>query len=101
TRQVQMYRARALTGSGTLAIWLGDYPAAPAIFEETLSLPRELCGRGDIAKALSNLGVILTMQHEYATARSVYEESLAIRRELGGSLANKSSMAALLNNLAD
>jgi tetratricopeptide (TPR) repeat protein len=95
------YRAKALTGAGTLAIWRGDYPSARPFLEESLAIRRELGDKQGIAASLSNLGVITTMQGDYAAARALYEESLAIRRETGYDRSDKASMANLLHNLAE
>jgi predicted ATPase/transcriptional regulator with XRE-family HTH domain len=100
-RPLQMYRAKALTGAGTLAIWRGDYASARSLFEQSLAVRRELGDKQGIAASLSNLGVLSSMQGDYSSARALYEESLAIRRETGNDKTDKPGMANLLHNLAE
>jgi tetratricopeptide (TPR) repeat protein len=61
----------------------GDYSAARALHEESLSIRQELSDQWDIAGSLSNLGLIARDQGDYATARALYTESLTILRAEG------------------
>ena len=88
-------RAKALNGAGSLADSQGDYAAAHSLYEESLTISRELGDKRGIAAALNGLGIVAWYQGDYAAARSLYEESLAIRRELG----DKQGIAKSLNNL--
>lgn len=97
---LQPYRAKALTGAGTLAIWRGDYASARRLFEESLAIRRELGDKKSVASALNNLGVIASMQGDYASSRVLYEESLTIRRELKDGV-DKTSTANMLHNMAE
>ncbi|MCW3051259.1 MAG: LuxR family transcriptional regulator [Chthonomonadales bacterium] len=76
-------RCKALNGLGSLAWMQGDYAAARARYEESLTLSRELGDKHGIAISLGNLGLIALEQREYPAARSLQEESLAIKRDLG------------------
>jgi predicted ATPase/class 3 adenylate cyclase len=77
-------RANVLYGAGVLAYSQSDYAAARALYEESLTIQRELgaLGRKGVADALHGLGNLALRQDDYAEARSLHEESLAIRREL-------------------
>lgn len=88
-------RARVLHGAGWLALRQGDTGAMRALFEERLTIHRELGDKEEIAGSLNSLGLAASYQGEYEAARAFYEESLAIKRELG----DKSGTAWVLNNL--
>jgi non-specific serine/threonine protein kinase len=76
-------RASALNAAGILTYYQGDYPAARALYEESLAIRREVADRLGIAASLSNLGYALLNPVDYPAARAPLEESLAICRELG------------------
>ena len=76
-------REKALNVAGVLAYCQADYPAATALYEESLGIAVELGDRQGIAEALNNLGNVALDQGDLSTARVQHEESLAIRRELG------------------
>jgi predicted ATPase/class 3 adenylate cyclase len=90
-------RAKALQVAGVLAYHQGDYSAARALNEESLSIRRQLGDRRGIAASLNNLGLVAGEQGDYPVARALYEESLAIKRELG----DQSGIANSLNNLGN
>lgn len=90
-------RALALNGAATLALFQGDYTSARALFEESLTIRRELGDQEGIAQSLGNLGNVAHEQGDYASARTRLEESLAIRRVLG----ERRSIAAALGNLGN
>jgi predicted ATPase/DNA-binding SARP family transcriptional activator len=87
--------AKALRMAGVLARGQGDYGAARAFFEESLSIQRELDDKLGIAVSLNSLGSVTHAQGNYEAARSFYEESLSIRRGLG----DGQGIADSLNNL--
>lgn len=76
-------RARALHVAGVLAYEQSDYDQAVTLYEESLSLRRDLDDRQGVAAMLNNLGIIAAQRDEYPRAIPLYEESLALRRELG------------------
>jgi len=82
-RQPGAQRAKALINAGTMAKTLCDYSQARTLYEEGLSISRELGDRRRVAAALGNLGMIACEQGAYSTAIARHEESLAIWRELG------------------
>jgi predicted ATPase/class 3 adenylate cyclase len=90
-------RAKALSGAGLLAYWLGDYPAARALHEECLAIWRQLGDQWGASASLNNLGMVARSQGDNASARALYEESLAIKRELG----DQWGVGATLNNLGN
>jgi predicted ATPase/class 3 adenylate cyclase len=88
-------RAKALTRAGHLAHNLGDFTAARALFEEGLTLWRELGDRQGIATALNDLGWVVSCQGDYAVARAFSQEGLVLWRELG----DRQGVATSLHNL--
>lgn len=88
-------RAKALSGIGVLAWRQGDYPAATAFLDESLSIRRLLGDQRGIAISVNNLGNVARDQGDYSSARARYEEALTIRRELG----DRQGVAMALGNL--
>jgi predicted ATPase/DNA-binding CsgD family transcriptional regulator len=93
--QEEAARAKALNGAGMLARGQGDYAAARSLFEESLTIRRDLEDKRGIATSLNSLGLVAQKQGDSAAARSLYEESLAFRRELG----DKEGISGSLGNL--
>jgi len=88
-------RARLLTGAGTLAQNQGDYAAARDLFEQSLTIWREIADKRGIATSLHNLGWIAWRQSDYAKAHELSAEALSLHRELG----DKQGMSHAVNNL--
>lgn len=88
-------RAKALDSAGTLAALQGDYAQALALYEECLTLQRQIDDQNGVAKTLSNIGATLSSAGDMQQAISVYEESLALSRLAG----ETSGVAVLLHNL--
>jgi tetratricopeptide (TPR) repeat protein len=88
-------KAKSLNRAGILARDQGDYPAAQALFEESLSLYREIGDERGIAYQLNNLGIVARYQRDYARAVMLYQQSLELQRARGDEV----GMAAVLNNL--
>jgi predicted ATPase len=88
-------RAYVLNAAGVLSYHQGDYPAAWALYEESLAIRRELGDRSGIAGSLGNLGNVAVNQGDHSAARALQEQSLAIYRELG----DRFGTANTLNNL--
>lgn len=76
-------RGDALSGAGNLARNQGDYAAAKALHEESLSVRRAIDDRTGMMASLNNLGNVATAQGDYAAASALLEEALALSRELG------------------
>ena len=99
-------RAKALNGSGGLAIEQGDYARAQAFLEESLALWRRLDDRHRIAASLANLGTVAAHQGQNERAAAFCEEDLAIQRALGDThgiavaLQNLGAVAKQLGQLA-
>ena len=90
-------RADALNDSGWLACLQGDYPAASALFKESLLLRRELGDRPGIAASLNLLGMVVFEQGDSDAATSLFEESLLLRRELGDRIGSAAALVSLGN----
>ncbi len=76
-------RTKVLQEAGSMAWSQGDYVAARALYEESLTIYRELGNRTGIANALIGLGSVARAQGDLAAACALYEESLTIFRDLG------------------
>ncbi|MBC8136075.1 MAG: tetratricopeptide repeat protein [Fibrella sp.] len=88
-------RAKALRSTGVLAHSQGDYQAARPLYEQSLTLFRELDNKHGIADALGTLAWASYSQGDYASARPLAEESLGLFRELG----RQQQVASSLNNV--
>ncbi|MGD0404845.1 MAG: protein kinase [Candidatus Acidiferrales bacterium] len=89
-------RQRALFAAGVLAAVQGDYPAANALFGESLEIARHLGDKQGAAVSLNALGVNARDRDELGLAHSLFEESLGLWRELG----DLNAIARALSNLA-
>jgi predicted ATPase/class 3 adenylate cyclase len=76
-------RAHALMAAGMLARRQGEYAAARALLEESLTIFRELEDKEGIAGSLRSLGWATHDQEDLGAAQALWEESLALFRELG------------------
>jgi len=83
TERASELRANALTGAGVLAYIQGDYRAAFAFHEESLTLHRQLGDPHAIAYAANNLANVAVLQGDYPRARALYEEMVGLARESG------------------
>jgi non-specific serine/threonine protein kinase len=90
-------RAEALSAAATMSRTLSDYAKARLLYEEALSVWRELDDQRGIAAALGNLGMVSYDQRDPAAARIRHEESLAIWRELGDQRGIARTLIALGN----
>jgi predicted ATPase/DNA-binding SARP family transcriptional activator len=75
--------AKALLGSGRLALLQCDYVPAIRRLEAALRLYRELDDAQGIARALQALGSVAREQGRYARSMELHEESLAIAEAAG------------------
>jgi tetratricopeptide (TPR) repeat protein len=76
-------RANALRDAGYLAYRQHDFEVARALYEESLTIRRELGDKRTIASSLNDLAYMALSQGDWETARTLHEEGLAIWRELG------------------
>ena len=76
-------RARALLGSGRLALLQCDYGPAVRRLEAALRLYRELADPPGIASSLQVLGSVAREQGRYARSRDLHEEGLSIAEAAG------------------
>jgi len=83
TSPTRAQRAKALATAATMARATADYAKARTLYEEALSLWRELGERRGVAAALGNLGMVSYDRGDFAGANACHQESLAIWRELG------------------
>jgi tetratricopeptide (TPR) repeat protein len=91
--------ADALEYLGGIATDRSDYAQATALWEESLSIRREIGYQTGIADSLAGLGDVAFARGEYAVAKGYYEECLSMRRGFGkraiaGSLANLGRVAS-------
>jgi predicted ATPase/class 3 adenylate cyclase len=96
-RQTTAHRAKALLAAGTMAKTICDFSKARTLYEEALSISRELGVQHRVAAALGNLGMVACEQGDYLAARAWHEQSLAIWRELGDRLGIARDLIALGN----
>ncbi len=88
-------RANALNAAGAMAHQQGDYPAARALHEESLTLRRTLGDQRGIASSLNNLGNMAFFEGDFPSAWAFHHESLKMRQELG----DRHGVAISHNNL--
>lgn len=79
-------RAKALYEAAGFALAQRDHRAARPLYEESLSIFRQLGSKRDVAQLVVELGMTARREEDYETARSFYEESLAMFRELDDKL---------------
>jgi tetratricopeptide (TPR) repeat protein len=87
--------AKSLDRQGVAALFQGDYAAARALHEKSLTLFREIGDKSGIEMALNSLGCVALVEENYTEAWSLHEESLMMARELD----NKPVIARSLDNL--
>jgi predicted ATPase/class 3 adenylate cyclase len=90
-------RANALGAAAHLADWLGDFHRAETLWQEGLSLRRELGDTRGIASYLQGLAWIASRKGDQIAARQLSEESVTLLRELG----DKDELPWSLHFLAD
>ena len=89
-------RANALWWAGWLFYLKSeDYEQAITLFEESLSLFRELGDKRGTGRSLFGLGIVALFQNDYTVAAELLEESLVLFREKG----NKSDISFSIHHL--
>jgi non-specific serine/threonine protein kinase len=96
-QQPTAHRSKALLAAGTMAKTISDYSKARTLYEEALSISRELGVQRRVAAALGNLGMVAAEQGDYPAAIAWHEQSLAIWRELGDRLGIARDLISLGN----
>lgn len=91
-----LLRAKVLNGAGTLMLGLGNYEAAVAMLNESVTLQRDLGDDHGLMGALNNLGMVVISMGNHELALPLFEEALATGRRLG----DKARVATLIGNLA-
>ena len=76
-------RTKALNGAGLLALRKGDYATARSLYQESLSVYRELGDQRGLADAIHSLGFLASHEGDFPSARSFFTECLSIYREIG------------------
>jgi non-specific serine/threonine protein kinase len=95
TQPPPLLRADVLLASARLTQRQSDYPAAQALYTQSLALYRELEDRRGIAVCTGNLGNLAYDRGDHDAAQDLYAECLTLGRELG----DGRSVALSLNNL--
>jgi predicted ATPase/DNA-binding XRE family transcriptional regulator len=90
-------KAIVLRGAGTLAHVQGDFRQGQSLFEESLTLYRELDDKQGIADVFTSLSNTAMGLNEHGRAQEYLEESLALYRELE----NIHSIAVSLSQLGN
>ena len=90
---------RVLLFAGNLANHQGDYTAARKLFEEGLTICRDMADPQGTAWSLLNLGNIARAQGDYPGARALFQEGLSISQTAEDSL-NTAWSLLNLGNLA-
>jgi non-specific serine/threonine protein kinase len=90
-------RARALSWTGWLLYWQGEFSGANSVLEEALSIFRGLGDRTGIAEALNNLGAVAMGLGELERSRDCHQEALAIRRRTD----DRRAIAVSVHNLGE
>jgi predicted ATPase len=75
--------AKAVLGSGRLALLQCDYPAAVGRLEAALQLYRELGDAAGVARTLQALGSVAREQGRYARSMELHSESLVVAEAAG------------------
>lgn len=88
-------KANLLNLSGNLHRYQGNFDSARKIFEESMTIKREIGDKQGISTAIINLGTLAFSQGDFEKAKKFFEESIAIKRELG----DKIGIAGSMNNL--
>lgn len=88
--------AASLNYLGNLTRTERDFGAARRLFEEALTLSRELGNKEAITSNLNNLGAIAFAFRDFSASRDFFAEGLEIAREIG----NKTAVACALDGFA-
>ncbi|MHB8732209.1 MAG: ATP-binding protein [bacterium] len=75
-------RTTALEGAGFMAWRQGDLASATALYDENLSLARELGDQKSLVEALVGRGVVAVTQGNLEAATGLFEESLELAQRL-------------------
>jgi predicted ATPase/DNA-binding CsgD family transcriptional regulator len=90
-------RAKALNNLANLVSDLGDQDTAQDLYEQSLTLRRELGDRRGIADTLNNLGLTATQLADYERAEALLEECIEIRREID----DRTGYVLAISNMGD
>jgi predicted ATPase len=94
---IKLSIVRALNDLAIVKEEQGNVQGARALYEQSLTLAREIQDQRSIAIALANLGVLAQHHGDFAGARPLHEESLAILRRVG----DRRSIAVEIGNLGE
>jgi non-specific serine/threonine protein kinase len=88
-------RARVLDMGGRAACYMGDYPAADALLEESIALARAAGEKRVAAFSLFHWALVAIGQGEYARATARAQEALTLAREVDDPWLRALPLAAL------
>ncbi len=89
--------AKALRGLASLMVAQGDYEPAAALYEQSLTLYRDLGDERSTADALAGLASTASHRGDYERAAAFYEQSLSLFQQLK----NEWGIAVTLNGMAN
>jgi predicted ATPase/transcriptional regulator with XRE-family HTH domain/Tfp pilus assembly protein PilF len=75
-------KGHALLGTGVMAFFQGDYAHAESLWQESLTLFRNLGDVTGVAYSFGNLGLVADAQGDYERASASYENALTLFRQL-------------------
>ena len=94
--EASLARARALSGSGVLAHYQGDYDRAEQLSHETLELSRSLDDAKGVAEAYTGIALVRRTRGDIPEAERLFQEALSVYESLG----DEAAAARTLDRLA-
>jgi DNA-binding CsgD family transcriptional regulator/tetratricopeptide (TPR) repeat protein len=94
--EASLVRARALSGSGVLAHYQGDYDRAEDLCQEALELSRSLDDAKGVAEAYTGIALVRRTRGETAEAETLFRDALAVYE----GLVDRTGIARTLDRLA-
>jgi predicted ATPase/DNA-binding SARP family transcriptional activator len=93
-------RGVALCFLGDVPMHEGDFERAEALYEEGVSLLREVQSKNFLTYPLRRLGYVALLQGDYVKAEGLFRECLKLNQELGHQMGITACVAALAEGIA-